>query len=95
MLLGVLNGVVDLHVGELRPGRREDRITMSTGVPFIADATCERWEQFLSEIFARNPALVKYVQKMMGYSLTGDTGEQSLVLGAGIGSNGKGTLCNL
>lgn len=94
MLLGVPNGTVELRVGALRPGRREDRITMCTSVPFIADATCPRWEQFLSEIFAHDAALVEYVQKVMGYSLTGDTSEQLLVLGHGIGSNGKGTLYN-
>lgn len=50
-LLGVNNGVVDLKAGELRPGRPDDRITMSTGVDFDPEAKCPRWEQFLTEVF--------------------------------------------
>ena len=51
MLLGTENGVIDLHTGNLRPGRREDRITMSVGFDYDPDAKCPRWEQFLREIF--------------------------------------------
>lgn len=94
MLLGVPNGVIDLTTGQLRAGQRDDRITMCAGAPFISDSTCPRWEQFQSEIFAGDASLVAYVQKVMGYSLTGDTSEQILILGHGIGSNGKGTLYN-
>lgn len=67
---------------------------MCTSVPFLANAPCPRWEQFQSEIFAGDAALMDYVQKMAGYSLTGETQEQILILGHGIGSNGKGTLLN-
>ena len=67
---------------------------MCTSVPFLANAPCPRWEQFQSQIFAGDAALMDYVQKMAGYSLTGETQEQILILGHGIGSNGKGTLLN-
>lgn len=93
-LLGVPNGVVDLRTGELRDGRPEDRITQQTAVPYIADAECPRWERFLAEIFDNDVELVEFIQAFAGYSLTGDTREQCLILGYGSGANGKTTLLN-
>ncbi len=93
-LLGVPNGVLDLRAGELRPGRREDRITMSAAVPYTPAMTCPRFEQFLSEVFAGDADLCGFIRRAIGYSLTGDTGEQCLFFCYGAGSNGKGTLMN-
>lgn len=94
-LLGVPNGVVDLRSGELRAGRPEDRITMQTGVPFDAEATCPRWQQFMREILAGDEDLVDYLWRAHGYSLTGVTSEQVLFLEHGAGANGKGTKANV
>jgi putative DNA primase/helicase len=91
MLLGVANGVVDLRTGEFRAGRRGDQITMSTAVAFDREATCPRWQRFLVEVFV-HPELVTYIQRAIGYSLTGDVSEQCLFLGYGAGANGKGTF---
>jgi putative DNA primase/helicase len=93
-LMGVVNGVVDLRTGRLRPGRRDDRITMSTAVPFEPDQPCPRWERFVAEIFAADAAQIDYVQQAAGYSVTGDTSEQCLFLQDGTGANGKGTFSN-
>jgi P4 family phage/plasmid primase-like protien len=92
MLLGVLNGVVELQSGRLRPGRREDRVTMATAVPFDPAATCARFERFLVELFPDDPELIAFLQRAFGYSLTGLTFEQILLLLLGGGANGKGTL---
>lgn len=93
-LLGVPNGVVDLRTGELRPGLRGDRITMSTAVAYDPAATCPRWDRFITEIFGDDLELPHYVQKCVGYSLTGLTTEQVLFFLHGAGSNGKGVLTN-
>lgn len=92
MLAGAPNGVIDLRTGRLRPGRREDRITMSVAVPFDPDATCPRFERFIVEVFAGDRELVDFVQRAIGCSLTGDTSDQCLFLCYGKGGNGKGTL---
>ncbi len=91
-LLGVPNGVIDLSTGQLRAGRHEDRITLNVAVPFDPEATCPRWERFMAEVFAGNQDLVAFLQRAIGYSLTGRTGEQCLFLCYGTGANGKGTL---
>ncbi len=93
-LLCVPNGVIDLRTGQLRDGRPEDRLTMSAAVPFDPEARCPRWEQFLREIFGVDEAVMAFVQRALGYSLTGDTSEQCLFLLYGTGANGKGSLVN-
>lgn len=91
--LGVQNGVVDLRTGELRPGEPADRITMTAGVPFDPDAAAPRWERFVAEVLV-DPDVVGFIRRAIGYSLTGITTEQILVLLHGTGANGKGTLTN-
>ena len=89
-LLGCENGVVDLKTGQLRPGKQSDCITMTTGIKFDPNAKCERWLQFLGEIFNGDESLIDWIWRFAGYSMTGDTSEQIVVLGYGTGSNGKG-----
>jgi putative DNA primase/helicase len=93
-LLGVPNGVIDLRTGVLRPGAQSDRITMAAAVPYDPSARAPRWEQFVSEIFAGDVTLAAFIQRAIGYSITGITTEQVLFLNYGTGANGKGTLCN-
>ncbi len=92
MLVAASNGVLELRSGTLRPGRREDRITMSVTTPFDADAACPRWERFLEEVFCGDREVVSFVHRAVGYSLTGDASEQALFLCYGTGANGKGTF---
>jgi len=94
MLLGVPNGVVDLRSGKLRDGRRGDGITHVTGVRYDPDAVGDRWLQFLHEVFGGDGDLIDFVQRAVGYSLTGDVGEQCLFLLHGVGANGKSTFLN-
>jgi putative DNA primase/helicase len=91
MLLGVRNGVVDLTTGELRSGKQSDRITLHSEVDFEATAKCPRFGQFLKEVFC-DRELIVFVQKAIGYSLTGKTSEQVLFLCHGTGANGKSTF---
>lgn len=91
-LLGVPNGVVDLRTGELREGRPADKITLIAGAPFDPHAQCPRWEAFLREIFLDNQALIDFIHRAVGYSLTGLTTEQCLFLCYGTGANGKSTF---
>ena len=93
-LLGVHNGVLDLRTGKLRDGRPEDRITMSVRATYDPAATCPRWCRTVRRIFGGDRDLIDYLQRALGYSLTGITHEQCLFLNWGDGANGKGTLMN-
>jgi len=88
-LLGVANGVLDLKTGRLRPGRREDKIRMHANVVYDPDAECPRWRSFLREVFQDDEELIAFVQRAVGYTLTGLTEEQCLFLLHGKGANGK------
>jgi len=94
-LLGVGNGVLDLRTGTLRNALPDDRITLNTEIDYNPDATAPRWEQFLSEIFDGDDELVGFIQRAVGYTLTGDTREQCLFLCHGGGANGKSVLLDI
>lgn len=92
-LLGVTNGTVNLKTGGLRESRREDYISRRANTSFDPNAKCPRWLQFLDRVFASDPELIDFVQKAIGYSLTGDTSEQCLFIDHGeAGNNGKSTF---
>jgi putative DNA primase/helicase len=91
-LLGVQNGVVDLRTGVLREAAPEDRISQQAGTAYDPDATAPRWLQFLDEVTGHDPETVRFLQKAVGYSLTGHTVEQCLFILHGSGSNGKSTF---
>ena len=91
-LLGVGNGVVDLETGLLRPGRPEDQVTLTTPVWYDPNAQCPLFDKFVADIFGQDLELIDYVQRALGYSLTGSTREQCLFILWGAGQNGKSIL---
>jgi putative DNA primase/helicase len=91
-LFGVENGTVDLRTGKFRPGKREDFITKVAGCRYDADAQCPWWDWFITWAFQGDSELVHYVDKMLGYSLTGIVTEQKLNFAYGVGENGKTTF---
>ena len=93
-LLACANGTLDLRTGILAPARRTDLITKCVPVSFDADAAAPRWEVFLDQIFAGYTSLIAFVQRAVGYALTGDTRERVLFVFYGDGANGKTTFVN-
>jgi P4 family phage/plasmid primase-like protien len=95
MLLNVANGTLDLRDGAFHGHARTDKITKISRVMYDPTASCPRWEQFMSEIMDENQAMVEYLQRAVGYSLTGDTTEQCLFVLIGAGGDGKSTFLNM
>jgi P4 family phage/plasmid primase-like protien len=91
-LLNVLNGTLDLRTGKLRGHRREDMLTKLAPVEYHRDATCPLWERSTLRWMDGNQDLVTYLQRVVGYGLTGDVSEQSLWFFYGTGANGKSTF---
>lgn len=89
LLLGVANGVIDLRDGTFRLGRRKDLITARAGCEYEAEALCPIWCSFLSRALNNDAELIDYVQRLVGYTLTGQTIEQILLFAHGPGANGK------
>ncbi|HMF50546.1 MAG TPA: phage/plasmid primase, P4 family [Candidatus Saccharimonadales bacterium] len=91
-LLNVQNGTINLHTGKLGPHNPQELISKLAPVGFDPTASCPRWLQFLKEIFEPHPDLLDFVQKAVGYSITGDVREECLFILNGTGRNGKGTF---
>lgn len=92
MLLNLTNGTLDLRTGELRDHSPGDLMTQLAGVEWDEDAQCPTWERFVFEICDGDAELVSYLQKSVGYSLTGRTDEHVLFFCYGHGANGKSTF---
>ena len=91
-LLNVDNGTVDLRSGEIHDHRRDDYLTQMTPIEWDDAAECPTWRQFLDQAMGGDTLLVLYLQRLVGYSITGHTTEQVLLFLYGSGSNGKSTF---
>ena len=90
-LLCVKNGVIDLRTGDFRESMPSDLLSMQAGAAYEANAGCPTWLRFLDEIFQGDADLIGFVQRLVGYSLTGIPADH-LVICFGTGRNGKSTL---
>lgn len=88
-LLVVRNGTLDLRTGQLRSASRDDLCSRLAEVDYDPDATAERWLGHVNLLCDGDPALAAYLQRAVGYSLTGDVGARSFFFLEGSGSNGK------
>lgn len=91
-LLTVNNGTLDLRTGMLRPHDPADFITKLAPVDYDPEAEAPIWTAFLNRIMADNETLIAFLQRAVGYSLTGDVGERVLFFLYGCGANGKSTF---
>jgi putative DNA primase/helicase len=98
--LNCQNGVVDLKMGKLMPHSRERLITKSITIDYDPKAECPNWTRFLEQVMKDEDGkpdleLINFLQKSIGYSLTGDISEQVLFFLYGSGRNGKSTFINV
>jgi putative DNA primase/helicase len=92
-LLNTPRGVVDLRTGKMREHRLTDYLTKMTAVA-PATANCPLWMTHLKRVLNDNDDLVAYLQRVLGYSLTGLVNEHALFFCYGTGANGKGVTIN-
>jgi putative DNA primase/helicase len=92
--LNLLNGTLDLRTGQLRPHRQTDLITRLAPVTYDPDATCPGWDRFLVRVLP-DEEVRRFVQRFIGYCLTGDVSEQVLAFVYGLGANGKSVLLDV
>jgi putative DNA primase/helicase len=92
-LLGTPGGTVDLRTGELRDARPEQYVTKATAVtPAPPETLTPLWSAFLGRIMAGDEDLISYLQRFLGYCLTGSIEEHAFAFGHGTGANGKGVF---
>lgn len=91
-LLTVGNGVVNLRTGHLMPYDATLMLTKMTPVEYDANAKAPKWSAFLDTIFEGNYDLIQFIQRAVGYTLTGSVDAHCLFFLYGVGANGKSTF---
>jgi P4 family phage/plasmid primase-like protien len=87
-LLNVQNGTIDLRTGELKPHDKNDLLTRISAVKYDPNAKSDLWEACLVR-WQPDAEVREFLARAAGYSLTGDTSEQTCFFLHGDGSNGK------
>lgn len=98
MQLVVLNGTLDLRPGAetvLRESLAADMNTMCAGVAYDPHARCPGWERHVQFVTGGDEDLARYLQRAVGYTLTGKTKEQKLFFLHGNGDNGKNVFMDV
>ena len=90
-LLNCVNGTLDLRTGELRKHGPEDLITKLAPVEYDPDARSELWERVLAHALP-DENVRTFFQKLVGYTITGRTGEDIFALIHGPTRTSKGTV---
>lgn len=93
-ILNVANGILDLRTGDLRPHDPDALLTKLAPVTWNPEATAPRFLRFLEEV-QPDPAVRTYLQRHVGYSLTGVVTEHTFPVHTGGGANGKSTFISI
>jgi P4 family phage/plasmid primase-like protien len=91
-LLSTPAGIVDLRTGELRPPDPNAMCSRITTVAPEFATPSPIWDKFLNDSTAGDIELQLYLQRLLGYGLTGLTDEDALAFVWGEGQNGKSTF---
>lgn len=86
---------IDLEIGKPIEPSPVKQISLQSQVAYDASASCPHFLQFVDQIFCGDQALIEFVQRAVGYSLTGSTAEQCFFILNGDGANGKSTFVNI
>src|SRR5690606_34723054 len=91
-LFTVFNGTYDLRADQFREHDPKDRITKRAPVLYDEAASCPYFMKFLETVCGHNADLIRYLQIIVGYFLTGLTDLDLLFFFYGSGANGKSTF---
>lgn len=94
-LLQCENGTINIKTFYFTPGKPDLLMDQSVGYEYDANVQCPKWQKFLLEIMDGDMELVDFLQRAVGYSLTGETSEQCLFLLHGNGANGKSVFLTI
>lgn len=95
MLLNTPGKAVNLATGKEVQGRKKLLFDQHTTVTPAKGKGAKRWRRFLKQIFLGNLELILWFQKVLGYAITGATGEQVFFIMLGEGQNGKSVLAKV
>ena len=91
-LLNTQGGIVNLETGKLQPHNPDCYMTRIAHAS--PEGECPMWMKFLSDVTKDDQELIRFLQRVVGYSLTGSVREHALFFFYGTGRNGKGVFLN-
>lgn len=91
-LFGVGNGVVNLKDGSLIKGAPELRLSMRSKIPYLQGLPNQQWLNFLQETFGGDQQYIDFMQRCIGYTMTGLSNLDRIFLGYGPPGTGKNTF---
>lgn len=94
-LLNVQNGYINLKTGELNDHDKDKFFTKIASIEYTDKIDYPLWADFLNQIFDGNKELIKYMQRAVGYTLSGSTEEQVMFILYGNGRNGKSVFLDI
>lgn len=96
LLVNTKNGVLNLKDFSVKKHQPEFLMTRMLGTSISeTPKKPEKWLAFLDQIFENDKELIRYIQKALGYSLSGDVSEQCVFFLYGMGRNGKSTFLEI
>jgi len=96
MLLACENGVIDLETGRHRPGRQTDLITKASPACWLGiDTPAPKFTAAIDGMFGGNEGIINYLQRLLGYGITGLIEEHIFPVFQGRGRNGKSMLLQI
>lgn len=94
-LLNVQNGYIDLKTGNLHDHEKDKYFSKIASIEYTDKIDYPLWDEFLMQIFDGNRPLINYIQRAVGYSLSGSTEEQVMFILYGNGRNGKSVFLDI
>jgi putative DNA primase/helicase len=91
-LLNCQNGTLDLRTGALLVPQRDHMQTKILPIEYDIHAAASVWAAFLERIMRSHAEVIPFLQRAIGYSLTGSNREHKFFVLHGSGRNGKSTF---
>lgn len=92
LFFNVRNGTLDIRTGQLLPHEPGRLITRLAGVTYDPGARAPRWLEFLRRVTEGDRELESYIQRLVGYLLTGEASERAFFIVVGPAGSGKTTF---
>lgn len=94
-LIGVNIGAIDRRTGEILSPDSKSFIKHIANEVYVPGSSRPKFEKLIADVCDNNQRLMRYLQKSIGYSLSGDPNLQVLFIVYGSsGNNGKSTVFN-
>lgn len=94
-LLNTQNCIVHLPTGEALPHNSTVIMGRQCSTTYVANAPRPLFDRFMLEISNNDPEWVDYMQRLVGYTISGRVNEEVIVFLLGWGANGKSVFSNI